>query len=442
MQYPRFPRPVFLILLALLLACAPAAAKEKAPNFVQAMLDRVEIGKPIVGKMVILFPLVLKDEDAGLSVKSQFSGTAPAFGEPEFPDKRYDVVADNNGKSPVLVLGGTVIVGGERDRLLRHDVVIPAGGGVMMRTLPAASTSEIRREIVDFEMAKSLAPIYLRKEANFGGSSTSVPMFISRNLEFRNEGDKRKSLEAIGTSDLLQSWTAEARTKLEAAMKDVENRGRIVGVISSMRGRIQGLALYGSRELLQSSGPAYLVGATYSAAAVALQAEKKKIPLPGMEDPDKNLENVTKEAHKLLGKLRKARLKNDKAYPEGALGERVQIQLSDRTRGRAVGVDGKLIHLAVYPYDPFESRLYGSAIKLPPPATEGDDGDDGAVEDGPIMSDPNRMGLAELSRWAGRGHRVTHSEQRLLNGMGRGGVRGGGARGGGARGGGGGGRRR
>jgi hypothetical protein len=436
MTYSRFARVALLSLLLLGCPIAPASAKDKAPSFVKSMLDRVEIGEPLKGKLVILFPLVLKDADTSTGVGSQFAASV-GFSEPEFPDHRYDVAAQNGTDKPMLIVGGTVLVGGERDRLLRHDVILPAQGQALMRAFPAASTDGIRKEPIPFDMAGSFAPIYLRKEANFGGGANMVPMFVSRNLEFRNEGDTRKSLAAIGGSDLLQSWTAEVREKISAAMKDVENRGQIVGFISSMRGRIQSLELYGSRDLLQAAGPAYLLGATYSGAALAIQAGKKKIPLPGADDPVKNLEKVTKLANKLLADLRKARLKKDKTYPDGAVGERIQLQLSDRTRGRAVAVDGKLIHLGVFPYDPVESQLYGTAIHIPTEKAD-DGGDSGGADDGPVLSDPNRMGLAELSRWAGRGHRVTPAEQGLLNGMGRGG-RGGGMRGGGMRGGGGGG---
>ena len=396
---------VVLIFLPILLLCAvPAAAKDAKPTFVQSMLERVELGKPIQGKILILFPLVLKDEDVSLEVKSQFDtdakSDAATYTEPEFPDKRFDVALHNAHPEPFLVLGGTVLVGGERDRLLRHDCVIAAGSDVQMRALPAASNSDIRKEPVPFKMGGSLAPYYLRKQANFGGSSTLVTTFVARNLEFRNEGDKRKSLAAVGESELLQSWNEEARKKLNAAMKDVENRGKIVGFIASMRGRIQALEIFGSRALLAATGPAYMLGATYSGAAVAIQAGNKKIPLPGSADPAKTLASVTAEAEKLLGKLRKARVKLDKAYPDGCIGERVQIQLSDLTRGRAVGVNGKLVHLAVFPHDPFESRLYGAAVHLPDAAAEADDGGTVGDDGGPVLSDPNRMGLAELSRWA------------------------------------------
>lgn len=435
-------RVLVFLLCALVLVGAPASAKDKAPNFAQAMLDRIELGKPIQGELMILFPLVLKDDEAALPVASQFGNDGLTFEEPEFPDERYGVTARNAGDKPVLVLGGTVLVGGERDRMLRHDCIVPPGGGLEMRAYPAASDSDIRKEIVPFQMAGSLAPIYLRKQGNFGGNARTIPMFIARNLEFRDEGDKRKSLAAIGGSQILQDWTQQSRDALSKQLKDVENRGRIVGAISSMRGRIQGFALYGSRELFQAAGPAYLLGGTYSAAAVAIQAQRKKISLPGADDPEKNLAKVTKEAEKLLANLRKARYKADKAHPKSAVGERLQVQLQDRTRGRAVGVDGKLVHLTAYPFDPFESQLYGSALKLPKEVTGEEDG--GTGEDGgPVMSDPNRMGLAELSRWAGRGHRTTHAEQQLLRGIGRGGRGGGGIRGGGGRaGGGGGGRRR
>ena len=436
MKLQRFARPVLLVCLALVLGFTPAAAGEKKANFATSLLDQIEIGEPLVGKVVMLFPLRLKGAVEDPAVVSEFATEADTFVEPEFPDQRYGVTVRNASDKPLFVLGGTVLVGGERDRLLRHDCIIPANGEAEMRALPAASTSDIRKDIVPFQAGTSIAPLYLRKQADFGGSSTLVPTFVSRNLEFRNQGDKRKSLAAIGQSDILQAWNAEAREKLDAAVKTLSDKGSIVGVISAMRGRVQGLELFGSRRLLTENSKVYLLGATYAAAAIAIQAGRKKIPMPGSEDPEKTQAKVTKDAHKLLEMLRKARFKKDKQQPDGSAGQRLLIQLSDRTRGRAVGVDGKLVHLAIYPHDPVSAALYGSKLRLPKAATGEEDAGE-SDDDGSDISSGDRMGLAQLSRWAGRGHRLTHAEQNLV-----GGLRGGRGTAGGLRGGMGGGRRR
>lgn len=50
------------------------------------------------------------------------------------------------------------------------------------------------------------------------------------------------------------------------------------------------------------------------------------------------------------------------APPGGQAGDVLVLRLPGGTRGRAVGLDGKLVHLAVYPYDPVEARLYAATV--------------------------------------------------------------------------------
>jgi hypothetical protein len=392
------------ICLALLGIGAIGHAKEAEPNFVEQMLARIEMGEPVQGKVAILIPLILTGDVEAPEVDSQFTSSTLMFTEPEFPSHRYAARVTNAAERPVLVLAGTVLVGGERDRLLRHDCLVGPGRTVEMRALPASTTAEIRRDPIPFVMGHELAPVYLRRKGDYGGSAGFVTAFIARNLEFRNEGVKEKSLAAIGRSTLLNEYTAQARAKLKDLLGKSTQRGLIVGAMTAIRGRVQSVMLFGSPKLLQASGDAYLKGATYAAAAVALQAEKLNVPIPGKDDPEATLAIVRKDAEKLMQRLRKAKLKTDRTQPEGAVGERVMLQLAAGARGRAVGLNGQLVHLEVYPHDPFESALYGSKVELP-------------EED--VESDPDRVGLAELGRKAKQGRRLSEQEKRLLRGVGR-----------------------
>jgi hypothetical protein len=288
--------------------------------------------------------------------------------------------------------------------MLRNATIVDPGTSAEVDALAAEAADLMRKEATAFQMARSLAPIYLRRKADLGSESGLVAGFVSRNLEFRNPGDERRSLAAIGQSKVLQDLTDEARRKLQNALHGFDPGGVVVGTIVAYRGRVQGLTLYGHPDFVKETSAAYLLGATYSAAAVALQAERKNVPVPGKDDAAKTLEIVKEEAAKLLERLQKARYKAEPP-PDGARGDYVRIQLSDGTRGRAVGLDGRLVHLALYPHDPFESAYYGSSIQLP---------------NEEILSDPDRIGLAELSR--GGGVRMTEYEKRLygrLSGAGR-----------------------
>ena len=69
--------------------------------------------------------------------------------------------------------------------------------------------------------------------------------------------------------------------------------GVIVGWVLALRGRLQSLIVFGDPKVAAGYRGAFLLGATYSAAAIELQAAKKKVPMPGKDDPAKTLEIVT-----------------------------------------------------------------------------------------------------------------------------------------------------
>ncbi len=393
--------PLALLALLALLAPPPRPARGDGADatFAHAALAEVELGTPIQSDLAILIPLVRKKPVEPVDVVTQWAADGLVFEESTFPSRPYGVEARNAGPRPVLVHGGTVLVGGRRDRLLRHSVILAPGEGAELEALPAESADHARRDPVPFAMASSLAPVYLRRRADFGGSRGLVGTFVARNLEFRNPGDSRRSLAAIGASRRLQETSHKTRASLAATLAARPDEGVVVGGISAIRGRLQALTLYGTPELLRASASAYLLGETYSAAAIAIQAERHGIPRAGGTDPERTLEIVVRRARELLERLRQARFKSDPAHPNGAHGECLVIQLADGSRGHAIGHAGRLVHLTVYAHDPFESAYYGSSISL---------------EDEGLRSDPERPGQAELERRAGQGGRLSEYEERLL----------------------------
>jgi len=175
--------------------------------------------------------------------------------------------------------------------------------------------------------------------------------------------------------------------------------GRIVGAIGGVRGRIQGLILFGSNQLFQAYFEAFLKGATYPAAAIEIQAKKAGLKLPGKEDPEKTLARITKEATELLQNMQQATYRKDR-MEEGEVGNALLFRTPKGNRGRAIGVDDQMVYLAAFVHDPFENAFYGTALEVPNP------------ED---LEDPTRPGIAELERRARNpGQRLTEFEKRLL----------------------------
>lgn len=403
MRNARFLALSAALLALVLLSAAPGAVaeeKESEKNFVQKALDWVEVGEPISTDKIVLFPLVIPRPVGDIGVDAIGTAKNVTFGEPEIPKSRYDVAVQNGHSRPVLVVGGMILEGGKRDRLIRHSAIVDANLATDVRTLPASASSERRKEAEPFKVSDTLAPIYLRSKAEYGGSANTVTTFIARWLDFREDDDDRKSLVAIATAPKLKAFCLPCH---EAAARFPRTEGRsdrVVGAVGVVRGRIQGLILYGNNDLVRDCFPAMLRGATYPAAAIELRAKKAGIPLPGQdEDVEEVLARNRKEIDDLLAKIRKAKYREDDVG-KGQLGEAMIVVTSNKTRGRAIGLNGQLVQLVVYPYDPFQTALYGTALDVP---------------DEDLMSDPERAGVAGLSRRAGQdGRRLTKAEERLL----------------------------
>ena len=138
-----------LVLFALALVLAPmTAADAKNDDRIAFVLDAVkdlEMGEALRGDLVTLIPLVVPADPKPLGIAGQ-ANAGLEFSEPDFPSHKYAVNVKNPGDKPALLLGGSVVLGGTRDRLIRYDTVIPAGGEAELYAWPASANSEIRKE--------------------------------------------------------------------------------------------------------------------------------------------------------------------------------------------------------------------------------------------------------------------------------------------------------
>ncbi|MEM8885390.1 MAG: DUF6569 family protein [Planctomycetota bacterium] len=339
----------------LLIACLLGVPLH-AEDAIHAALAAVEPGTPIKTERMTIVPLVRKDPLPSIGIR----GTKPlSFEEPEFPKRQNNVVVRNAGDTPALLLGGTVLEGGRLDRIVARDHLVAPGKSAEVDTMTAQSDPR-RRTAKPFRVDASIAPFYLRARAEAGGSDSNVRMFIARWLDFRDEGDRRRSLVAIANAKRLQEFAVPESMKLNRAA-GVPN---VVGGILAIDGRVQGLMLFGDPTLVYAHMPALIRGSTFEAAAIALRAGAAGVPIPCNGDRAKTAELVAQQAKELLAGLKSARTRRDDAV-EGTLGETFLLRARDGTRARAVVWNGKLVSLAVFPRDPFRRRLYSPRLRPP-----------------------------------------------------------------------------
>lgn len=385
-------------LLLAALACLPAApVQAEDDNFVLDLLEDLTLGEGQPAQDIIIFPLLAQEKREGLALKPDVWSSKVAWSEPQFPKRRYNVGVVNNESDPLLVLGGTILGGGYRDRLVPSDVIVPAGGDVEIRTIVASTRKATRKEPVPFRISSSTAPPYLRERAEFNPTNTLVPNFVSQFLDFRNEGDTRESLTAINASEKLTKFCLPCHEKLSAF--PTANDGRVVGFMTAVRGRIRSLEFFGTNRLFKAYFAPLLKSHTFSAAAIALRAKQLGMPVPGKGDKDKALADAREKAEKLLDQVRRAKFREGDA-PKGSIGEYLILRTPNSTRGTAVALNGQFVHASIFPYEPFENALFRGELEPPPDVGEYAD----------------ETGIGRLER-RGRQGRLTEAERRLLERM-------------------------
>jgi len=390
-----------LVAVAVLAVVSPVvwAADEDPVKTVEAALRGVRLGKPLQAEPLILIPLIAEAEPKPLAIVADLKSKNVRFTEPEWPRRRFNVKVENGEKTPLLLLGGNFLVGGKLDRLLTRDLLVPAGKGVEIETIPAEYSRDPKAEEKPFRVGVkfggSTSPMYLRERARFDPSARLVPTFVSHFAEFRDEGDKRNSLAAIDSSQALATYCVVCQGKTRG-FTELEG-GRVVGFISAVRGRLYVFELFGTNDLLSDYFLSVLKAHSFNAAAIELKAKKLKIPLPGGDDPKATMAAVVKQAEQLLAELQeKPRAKADD-LPRGVSGASVLIKAKN-SQGAALVHDGRLVHAVIFPDNPFERALYSRPIDVPAEAS----------------SDETSFG--GMSRREGRGT-LSEAEKRLLERM-------------------------
>jgi hypothetical protein len=379
---------------------APQAGPE-AKAALLAELKSLAIGEPIVAEQLILFPVVRPQvPPAPLVIRPVLGGTVLSFSETSPADGRDLVRVTNPTATPALLVGGTVLEGGKRDRVVREDHLIGPNTFADVPVLPASMTSDRRKDEIPFRVLAFLAPPYLRDQAVFNPSRDTTPKFVSHFLEFRDPIDLRKSMAAVGDSVRLEDYCLVCQRSFSEW--PVAPGPAVLGGIAVVRGRAQAMEVFASNELLRSFFAPLLRSLSFPAAAIELRAKKAGVPLPGRDDPAKTLLAARKTVADLMTALASVS-PEPRTQPAGTVASSWTLKVGDDARGTALVHEGRLVHLALFPTDPFEYALYAQAV-VP-------------IESEDTSRDANtqREGFVELARRERQGSRLTVEEQRLLD---------------------------
>lgn len=397
--------------LAALAVAAPARAQDPVAadpaavgKSLAANLKNLYLAEGLQADQVTLFPIYVLGEETPLEVVPMVTGAPFSATEPDSKTtatERLRVM--NPGPKVALLSGGTVIDGGKRDRVVVRDVLIPPADAREVDVMAASMAADTRKTPIDFKVREFLAPPYIRENLLVSTSKSIVPKFVSHFLEFLPEGDKRHSLSAISESDNFAEYCLVCQSSM-SAWPTKQGGGTVVGSLAVVRGRVQALEVYASNKFVSEYFEPMLKSLTFPAAALELRAKSLGIKLP--KGDEASLKMATDAANKMLSELRTATFTPRKQAAD-AVGISFDVKLKDGTVGDAIALDGRLIHMALFPRDVFEHSLYGKPLE---PLAKEDAGDETDEEKTVDLGTSERR---EEGQNEGR-NRISDSEKRIL----------------------------
>jgi len=151
------------------------------------------------------------------------------------------VVARNDGKRPVLLLAGEILIGGKQNRTLRDDVLLPPHSGRV--ELPVVCVEHGRwagrREDEGFRRSSSVAALGVRAAAQTGASQEDVWAGVSAYQRRLDVDSASSDLQTIQDSPAAR----RALKGYRDAFRD-HWRPQTVGMVVARHGRIVGADLF------------------------------------------------------------------------------------------------------------------------------------------------------------------------------------------------------
>ena len=330
-----------------MLASAIVRANPTGPkNAVTAYLDGLRVGNEVKHGLVSLFPLSPKvaAQSKGVLLSDDVAARL------EVAERERELRVNTlrircNGESPVLIQAGTVLRGGNQDRLPAHDVVVWPGGGWQDIEVYCCEAGRWTKERDGFEVSRDLALPSLRRLVYFGRPQTHIWDEVKRELFAVQAKSASGSLRAAYDDAGYRKLDEEYEAALSRGLSDADEA---CGVAVAVGDQLLSIESYGSPALFRQALPGILRGLSLQALAhergVIVTGEVKS----------------TKRAVKFA--LEEVFSADFTKGAEGPHAAGLGVTTRGGFEGQALSVDGKLSHLVL-----FAPQEAGKAAATAPP---------------------------------------------------------------------------
>jgi hypothetical protein len=267
---------------AALVWLSAAVGAARADERAIALAPGTRVAAPISFRQLTIFPVV-QTSDAGdnaryLTLSDGLKRKLVRISELPSGGEVNRLLVDNLSDQPLLILGGEVVLGGQQDRILGQDTIVPAKKrlAVQVFCVEHGRWSGSRQ----FTAAEGMADSKIRIRAKYRADQSQVWNEVAAKNAAHGAAPATGTYRNLAAGAEGERAIGAYRAAIGGALDKRPYHDKVVGAISAVNGRISGVELFAKPELFASYRDKLLDSIYMSAADAPLPAAPAPPPKP------------------------------------------------------------------------------------------------------------------------------------------------------------------
>ncbi len=183
----------------------------------------------------------------------------------------------NRSDKPLLILGGEVVLGGQQDRILGQDTIVPARETIKVQVfcVEHGRWSGGRQ----FAAAQGMADTKMRVRAKYRADQSQVWAEVAKKNAAHGAAPSTGTYRNLAAGDEGNKALEPYRAAVGGALGKLPEKDKVIGVVAAVNGRVTSVELFARPELFAAYRDK-LLDSIYMGAADAPVVDKAAPPKP------------------------------------------------------------------------------------------------------------------------------------------------------------------
>jgi hypothetical protein len=241
----------------------------------------IKLLQPIIFKQLTVFPVVRSeinvDKTQYLTLSDGLKRKLVTVSEVGSGGSVNTLLVSNQGTLPLLILGGEVVLGGQQDRILGQDTIVPAHEKLQVQVfcVEHGRWSGSRQ----FNAAQGMADTKIRVRAKYKADQQQVWAEVAKKNADHGVAAATGTYRNLAAGDEGKKAVAPYRAAVGDALDKLPEGRKLVGVVVAINGRVTNVELFAKPELF-SAYRDKLLDSIYMGAAEAPVVAKPPLASP------------------------------------------------------------------------------------------------------------------------------------------------------------------